>query len=262
MFKLEKREDNTLLLGRNTVREAIKSGREIDAIYMTEAAEASAREILALAKTAGIPIKKAHKNKLDELTRFAGYDVKAANHQGIIARAAAIRYSTLEDAEKLAEQRGEPLFLVALDGVEDPHNLGAIVRSAEIFGAHGVVIPKRRSVGMTAAAAKTASGAEEYVPVIKVGNLPAFIDEVKGKGVFVATADMDGVSTDRANLTGAMMLIIGSEGQGISRLVKQKADFTIKIDMYGKINSLNASAAAAVLMYEKKRQDKAKQTRK
>lgn len=253
---MEKREDNTILLGRNTVREAIRSGREIDAIYMTEAAEANAREILALAKSAGIPIKRASKSKLDELSRFAAQGEKAANHQGIVAKAAAVRYSTLEDAEALAQQRGEPLFLIALDGVEDPHNLGAIVRSAEIFGAHGVIIPKRRSVGMTAAAAKTASGAEEYIPIIKVTNLPAVIDEVKEKGVFVAAADMDGLSADCANLTGAMMLVIGAEGEGISRLVKQKADFTIKIDMHGHINSLNASAAATVLMYEKKRQDK------
>ena len=156
----------------------------------------------------------------------------------------------------LAEQRGEPLFLIALDGIEDPHNLGAIVRSAEVFGAHGVVIQKRRSVGMTAAAAKTASGAEEYMPVIRVTNLPSFIDRVKELGVFVAAADMDGQSADKANLTGAMMLVIGAEGDGVSRLVRQKADFAVKIDMYGKISSLNASAAAAVLMYEKKRQDR------
>ena len=251
---MEKREDNTILLGRNTVREAIRSGREIDAIYMTEAAEANAREILALAKSAGIPIKRASKSKLDELSRFAAQGEKAANHQGIVAKAAAVRYSTLEDAEALAQQRGEPLFLIALDGVEDPHNLGAIVRSAEIFGAHGVIIPKRRSVGMTAAAAKTASGAEEYIPIIKVTNLPAVIDEVKEKGVFVAAADMDGADYYDANMTGPLLLIVGSEGHGVGRLVKEQCDFVVKLPMSGKINSLNASVAGSVLMYEAMRQ--------
>lgn len=254
---METREEvTTVLLGRNTVKEALKSGREIDAIYLTEAAEANAKDIVALAKRAGVPIKRASKAKLDEMSQFAAQGQKASNHQGILAKAAAVRYRTLEDAQVLAEQRGEPLFLIALDGIEDPHNLGAIVRSAEVFGAHGVVIPKRRSVGMTAAAAKTASGAEEYMPVIRVTNLPSFIDRVKELGVFVAVADMDGQSADKANLTGAMMLVIGAEGDGVSRLVRQKADFAVKIDMYGKISSLNASAAAAVLMYEKKRQDR------
>ena len=249
---METREEvTTVLLGRNTVKEALKSGREIDAIYLTEAAEANAKDIVALAKRAGVPIKRASKAKMDEMSQFAAQGQKASNHQGILAKAAAVRYRTLEDAQVLAEQRGEPLFLIALDGIEDPHNLGAIVRSAEVFGAHGVVIQKRRSVGMTAAAAKTASGAEEYMPVIRVTNLPSFIDRVKELGVF-----MDGQSADKANLTGAMMLVIGAEGDGVSRLVRQKADFAVKIDMYGKISSLNASAAAAVLMYEKKRQDR------
>ena len=253
---METREEvTTVLLGRNTVKEALKSGREIDAIYLTEAAEANAKDIVALAKRAGVPIKRASKAKLDEMSQFAAQGQKASNHQGILAKAAAVRYRTL-DAQVLAEQRGEPLFLIALDGIEDPHNLGAIVRSAEVFGAHGVVIQKRRSVGMTAAAAKTASGAEEYMPVIRVTNLPSFIGRVKELGVFVAAADMDGQSADKANLTGAMMLVIGAEGDGVSRLVRQKADFAVKIDMYGKISSLNASAAAAVLMYEKKRQDR------
>ena len=186
---METREEvTTVLLGRNTVKEALKSGREIDAIYLTEAAEANAKDIVALAKRAGVPIKRASKAKLDEMSQFAAQGQKASNHQGILAKAAAVRYRTLEDAQVLAEQRGEPLFLIALDGIEDPHNLGAIVRSAEVFGAHGVVIPKRRSVGMTAAAAKTASGAEEYMPVIRVTNLPSFIDQVKELGVFVAVA--------------------------------------------------------------------------
>ncbi len=255
---MENKDGQFILLGRNTVREAIRSGREIDTIYMTQAAEMNARDIFALAKNAGIPIKRVSKNKIDELSASAAQGESLPNHQGILARVSTIRYSTLEDAKKLAQMRAEPLFLIALDGVEDPHNLGAIVRSAEVFGAHGVVIKKRRSAAMTPAAAKAASGAEEYIPVIRVSNLAALIEEVKKEGVFVAAADMDGTSADRTDLTGAMMIVIGAEGEGVSRLVKEKADFTVKIDMYGQLGSLNASVAAAILMYEKKQQDKRK----
>ena len=247
-------EGNNLLYGRNPVREALRSDREVDSLYIQDNIESNIQEIVFLAKKKQIPIKKVPKNKLDSMLE-AETGEKGLNHQGVVIRIPSVRYSTLEDSVVLAEERGEPLFLVALDGIEDPHNLGAIVRSAEIFGAHGVVIPKRRSAGMNAIASKSASGAEEYIPIIRVNNLPNFIDEVKKMGVFVAAADMDGQSLKDSDLTGAMMIVIGSEGEGISRLVRERSDFVISIDMYGHINSLNASSAAAVIMYEKKRQD-------
>jgi 23S rRNA (guanosine2251-2'-O)-methyltransferase len=246
--------ETNILYGRNPVREALRSGREADSLYIQDSIENNIQEIIALAKRRQIPVKMVPRNKIDSMVEFETGE-KGLNHQGVVLRVPSVSYSTLEDAVKLAEEREEPLFLIALDGIEDPHNLGAIVRSAEIFGAHGVVIPKRRSAGMSATASKSASGAEEYIPIIRVGNLVNFIDEVKKKGVFVAAADMDGQSLYRSNLKGAMMIIVGSEGQGISRLVRERSDFIVSIDMYGHINSLNASSAAAVIMYEKKRQD-------
>ncbi|MBR6136379.1 MAG: 23S rRNA (guanosine(2251)-2'-O)-methyltransferase RlmB [Clostridia bacterium] len=249
--------DTDMIFGRNSVREAMRSGREIDVVYVQENAEKNLSEIISLARKKGIPVKQVPKNKLDQMLRFNDPSGNI-NHQGIAVRVARVEYASIEDAERLAEEKGEPLFLIALDGIEDPRNLGAIVRSAEIFGAHGVIITKRKSAGMTGLAAKTASGAEEYIPVIKVSNLATTIDEIKKKGVFVAAADMGGQSLDKTDLTGAMMLVIGSEGEGISRLVRDKADFIVSIDMYGHVESLNASVAAAILMYEKKRQDRRK----
>ncbi|MGI6664096.1 MAG: 23S rRNA (guanosine(2251)-2'-O)-methyltransferase RlmB [Christensenellaceae bacterium] len=243
-----------LIVGRNPVREALKSGREIDTIFLQDSAEGSVGEILRLAKTARVPIKKVPKKRLDEMIRMQA-EGEAMPHQGVAARVASVAYQTLEDVFLLAEQKGEAPFLIGLDGIEDPHNLGAIVRSAEAFGAHGVVIPKRRSTGMTAVAAKAASGAQEYIPIVRVGNLAQTIEEVQKRGVFVAAADMAGASLSKSNLKGAMMLIIGAEGKGVSRLVKEKADFLVRIDMKGEIASLNASAAAAILLYEKNRQD-------
>lgn len=247
-------EDADIIIGRNTVREAILSGREIETLYLLSTAEGSILEIASLARKKGIPVRSVPKSKLDELAK-PFFKENGARHQGIAARVAAIIYSGMEDIFALAASRDEQPFIIALDGVEDPHNLGAIVRSAEVFGAHGVVLPKRRSAGMTAAAAKAASGAEEYVPIVRVSNLASAIEEVKKKGVFVAAADMDGVSVEKTNLKGAMMFIIGAEGSGVSRLVRERADFVVRIDVRGKISSLNASNAAAVLMYEKRRQD-------
>ncbi len=244
-----------IIIGRNPVREALKAGREIDTLYILESSEGSIREIASIAQKKGIPIKKVPKSKLDELSRPYAHE-GSANHQGVAARVAAVTYSTLDDIFSLAEKKGEPPFIIALDGIEDPYNVGAILRSAEVFGAHGLILQKRRSAGLTWSAAKTASGAEEYIPVARVTNLSSAIEEVKKRGVFVAAADMEGTSADRVNLQGAIMLVIGSEGKGVSRLVKEKADFIVKIDMYGRISSLNASAAAAVLMYEKVRQSR------
>lgn len=249
-------EKENILIGRNTVREAIKSGRSIDAVFVAkDSRDGSLREILALAKKQGIVVKETVKSKLDELSMPFGYQGRPGNHQGIVAQVSSIVYAELEDIFKRAEEKGEPPFLVALDGITDPQNLGAIVRSAEVLGAHGVVILKRRSASMTAAACKTACGAEEYIPIARVNNLAAAIDEVKKRGVWAAAADMDGQDVFGADLTGALMLVIGAEGEGVSRLVKERCDFTVRIPVRGHVESLNASAAAAVLLYEKVRQD-------
>jgi len=249
-------EQENLLIGRNTVREAIRSGRGIEAVFVAqEAPDGSLREILRLAKDRGIVVKKVARSKLDELARPFGYGGRPGNHQGIVAQVAAVKYAQMEDVFARARQKGQPPFIIALDGVTDPHNLGAVVRSAEVLGAHGVVIPKRRSAGMTAAACKTASGAQEYIPIVRVGGLVQTIEEVKARGVWVACADMSGQSAFAADLTGPLMLVIGAEGEGVSRLVREKCDLTVKVDVCGQIDSLNASAAAAVLMYEKTRQE-------
>jgi 23S rRNA (guanosine2251-2'-O)-methyltransferase len=245
-----------LIIGRNTVLEAIKSGRDIDFIMILEKnTDSSLKQIVLQAKKRGIVIKEVPLAKLNETARPFGYAGKTANHQGVIAKIPAVRYAEIEDIFHYAQKQAKPPFIIALNEIKDPHNLGAIVRSAEAFGAHGVIIQKRRSASMTAAAAKTASGAQEYIPIVKVNNLSNTIDELKKAGVFVVAADMDGISAHKCNLKGAMCFVIGSEGQGVSRLVKEKCDFIVKIDLFGNIDSLNASNAAAVLMYEKQRQE-------
>ncbi len=248
-------ESENVIIGRNTVKEAIRSGRDIDCILLQRGNDDRiGREIAALAKKHGIIVKEVPKNKLDELSAPYGYEGKPANHQGVAAQIPSAKYSEIEDAFKLAEDRDEDVFLIALDGISDPHNFGAIIRSAEALGAHGVITLKRKSASLTAAACKTACGAEEYIPVIKVGNLVNTIEELKERGVWVACADMDGQSAAKADLTGPMMLIIGAEGEGVSRLVKEKSDFVVKIDLKGQVQSLNASAAAAIMIYERQRQ--------
>ncbi len=247
---------NDIIIGRNTVKEAIKSGRDIDAVLVSKtASDGSIREILALAKKRGLVIKELPPKRLDELSLPFGYNGAPANHQGIAAQIPSVKYSDIEDIFRLAQDTGRPPFIVALDGITDPHNLGAIVRSAEALGAHGVIIPERRSAAMTAAACKTACGAEEYIPIVKVGNLSRTIDELKERGIWVAAADMDGQRADLADLTGPLMLIIGAEGEGVGRLVKEKSDFVVSIPLLGKVASLNASAAAGILIYEKLRQE-------
>lgn len=248
-------DEKEIVIGRNAVREAIRSGHSIEAVYVSARTEGSIREILALAKKNGVTVKEVPKAKLDELSFPYGHGDAPGNHQGIAARVSGVIYQSIEDMFALAEQRKEAPFLIMLDGIEDPFNLGAIVRSAEVLGAHGVILPKRRSTGMTAAACKTASGAQEYLPIARVTNLAATIEEIKKRGVFVACADMDGQEAAKTNLKGAIMLVIGAEGTGVSRLVKERSDFVVKIAVKGKIDSLNAAAAAAVLMYEKTRQD-------
>lgn len=248
--------DNGIVIGRNTVREALKSERSVDAVFVASGAQdGSIRELIALAKKRGVTVKQAPRSKLDEMAMPMGFNGRPGNHQGIIAQVSPVKYAELDDVFAKAEAEGRPPFIIALDGISDTQNLGAIVRSAEVFGAHGVIIPRRRSASMTAAACKAACGAEEYIPIVKVTNMASAIDELKQRGVWVASADMSGEAAQKCNLSGALCLVIGAEGEGVSRIVKERSDFIIKIEMRGRIDSLNASAAAAVLMYEKTRQD-------
>lgn len=232
------------IIGRNPVAEAIKSGREIDKIMVKKGEiEGSLRPIIKKARDMGIPVIEADKNKLSELA-------EGGNHQGVIAYAAAHDYASLDDIFKKAEEKGEPPFIVILDKITDPHNFGSIIRTANCAGAHGIIIPKRGSVGLNEVVAKTSAGAIEYVPVAKVTNIAQTIDILKERGVWVAGAEAGGDTMYKTDLSGSMALVIGSEGEGISRLVKEKCDFLVEIPMFGNVNSLNASVAAAVLMYE------------
>lgn len=238
----EKRED--VIAGRNPVTEAIRSGRAIDTILVAKnAASGAVLGILAKARDKGITVKEVDAKKLDFLC--AG-----ENHQGIAALAAIKEYSTIDDIFALAEERGEKPFVVVLDEIEDPHNLGAIIRTAECAGVHGIIIPKRRSAGLSYAVGKASAGAVEYVPVARVTNIPAAIDELKERGLWVYGADMDGTECSKCNFDGAVALVIGNEGKGIGKLVRQKCDVIVSLPMKGKINSLNASVAAGILMYE------------
>lgn len=244
----EIRED--LIIGRNCVSEAINSGREIDSIYVTRGNKSgNISVILAKAKDRGIPIKEADIKKLDYLCAHG-------NHQGIVAISAAKEYSSIDDVFALAKERGEDPFIILLDEIEDPHNLGAIIRTAECAGAHGVVIPKRRAVGLTHIVNKASAGALEYVPVVRVTNMASFIDTLKDNGVWVYAADMNGELIYNANLKGSIALVVGSEGKGIGRLVREKCDGVISLPMQGKINSLNASVAAGISIYEIAKQRK------
>ena len=199
------------------------------------------------AKKTDCLIKYVSRERLDQMS-------ETGKHQGVIAYAAAYEYAQVEDILKLAEEKQEPPFLILLDNIEDPHNLGAIIRTANLAGAHGVIIPKNRAVGLTAAVARTSAGALNYTPVAKVTNLVKTMEELKKKGMWFVCADMDGTRMYDLNLTGSIGLVIGNEGEGVGRLVKENCDFTASIPMYGKISSLNASVAAALLMYEVVRQ--------
>lgn len=248
-----------IIYGRNTVKAAIKSGRSLDKIFAAkDISDPSVREILALAAKNTLPIVRVDKRKLDNMTMEFGYGGKPANHQGIVAVAAAKDYSSLDDIFALAESRNEPPFIIILDGITDEGNLGSIIRSAEVIGAHGVVMAKRRSASLSAIAYKASSGAAEILPVVKVTNISSTIKEIKDKGVWVAAAHADGEPAHALNLTGALALVIGSEGEGISRLVLEHCDLTASIPMKGQTGSLNAAVAAGVLMYEKARQDAGK----
>ncbi len=234
-----------LIAGRNAVTEALRSGRPIECVMVAEG-QRSLGGIIALAKEKGVTVKDVAQTKLDHMC--------SGNHQGVAAVAAAHEYSTVERMLELAESRGEQPFLIICDGVEDPHNLGAIIRSAESAGAHGVIIPRRRAVGLTWAVGKASAGALEYMPVARVANLTACIESLKKRNIWVYCADMDGQPWCGGDLTGAVALVIGGEDSGVSRLVREKCDGALALPMLGSINSLNASVAGAILMYEITRQ--------
>ena len=240
-----------IIFGRNPVMEAIKAGREIEKILLQKGLEGSAKVIEAKAKEKNIRIHFADKAELDRTA-------EGGAHQGVVAYVSAYRYYTIDDlvaeGERQKTETGRDPLIVILDGLEDPHNLGAILRSCDCVGATGVVIPKNRSVSLTDAAVKSSAGAVEYVKVAKVTNLSQTLDELKEHGYWSAACDMDGQDFRKTNLTGPMAVVIGGEGQGVSRLMRDKCDFIVSIPMYGHVNSLNASNAAAVLLYEMERQ--------
>lgn len=237
-----------LIAGRNAIAEALRAGRAIDSLYVQRGERDGALQALVKkAKEAGAAIKEADPKKLD-------YLCGGANHQGVVAVAAVKEYATVEDLFRRAQEKDEPPFFVVCDELEDPHNLGAILRTAECAGAHGVIIPKRRSVGLTYAVGKASAGAVEYLPVARVGNLPSLLEELKARGLWIYAADMDGSPWCQTDFTGPTALVIGSEGRGVGRLVKEKADFVVSLPLKGNINSLNASVAAGILCYEVARQ--------
>lgn len=234
--------------GRNAVLEAFRSGKCVDKLFILDGCQdGPVRTIAREARKKDTIINYVSKERLDQLSETHA-------HQGVIAQVAAYEYSTVEDILAKAEEKGEPPFLILLDNVEDPHNLGAIIRTANLAGAHGVIIPKRRAVGLTSSVAKTSAGAINYTPVAKVTNLVRTMEELKQKGIWFVCADMGGESMYRMNLTGPIGLVIGNEGEGVSRLVREACDFTASIPMKGDIDSLNASVAAGVLAYEIVRQ--------
>ncbi len=249
-----------ILYGRNPVREAIKSGRSIDRILVSaiSAEDGSLREIVRMAREAGVVISEVTRQKLDELCLPYGYAGKPANHQGIVARMPECQYVDVTDILEAARQKGEDPFVLVLDSINDPHNLGSIIRTAVCAGVHGGIIPKRRAASVTAAAAKASAGAVVYMPVARVSNLVNAVEELKKAGLWIAGADAKGAPMDKTPLSGPLALVIGGEDEGISRLLLEKCDFVASIPMKGEVNSLNASVAAAVMIYEKLRQDSVK----
>ena len=237
-----------IIEGRNAVLEAFRAGKTIDKLFVLDGCQdGPVKSILREAKKTDTIINFVDKERLDRLAN-------SGHHQGVVAQAAAYEYAEVEDILNAAKEKGEAPFIFILDEIEDPHNLGAIIRTANLCGAHGVIIPKRRAVGLTATVARTSAGALNYTPVAKVTNLAKTIEELKKEGMWFVCADMDGQTMYDLNLTGPIGLVIGNEGAGVSRLVKEKCDFTASIPMKGDIDSLNASVAAGVLAYEIVRQ--------
>lgn len=240
--------ENLMVEGRNAVIEAFRSGKPVDKLFVLDGCQdGPVRTIIREAKKHDTIINFVTRERLDQIS-------ETKKHQGVIAYAAAYEYSEVEDMLELAKKKGEDPFLILLDNIEDPHNLGAIIRTANLAGAHGVIIPKHRAVGITPTVAKTSAGAINYTPVVKVTNIGKTMDELKERGMWFACADMDGEVIYRQNLTGSIGLVIGNEGSGVSRLVKEKCDFISSIPMKGDIDSLNASVAAGVLAFEVVRQ--------
>ncbi|MDQ0272556.1 23S rRNA (guanosine(2251)-2'-O)-methyltransferase RlmB [Cytobacillus purgationiresistens] len=232
------------IIGKNPVIEALKSERDINKILIAEGSQGGQmQQVIGLAKSAGVLVQFVPKKKLDQM--------EIGNHQGVAAQVAAYQYAEVDDLFALAEKRNEAPFFLLLDEIEDPHNLGSIMRTADASGAHGIIIPKRRAVGLTATVAKASTGAIEYIPVARVTNMARTIDELKERGVWIAGTDASG-KQDFRQLDGTMPigLVIGSEGKGMGRLIRDKCDFLISLPMAGKVTSLNASVAAALLMYE------------
>ena len=235
-------ENENLLVGRNPIREALKSGRPVEKLLVAQGdLSGAARDIIRLAKDNGAVVQTVDRSRLDQI-----YPA----HQGMLAYVAAVDYKSIEDIFAFAQEKGEDPFIIILDGITDPHNLGAIIRSAECAGAHGVIVPERRAAGLGPAAAKAAAGALNHMRIARVKNLNRTIDELKEKGVWVIGTAMDGEDAFSADLTGPVALVIGSEGEGISRLTLEKCDRTLTLPMKGEIVSLNASVAAGILMYE------------
>ena len=243
----DERED--IIEGRNSVTEALRAGRTIDKIYIAKGeVDKTLGHIASRARELGIVVVEADRRKLDSMSQ-------THSHQGVIALAAVREYSSIADILAIAEERGEPPFVIICDEISDPHNLGAIIRTAECAGAHGVIIPKRRSAGLTAIVGKTSAGAAEHMAVARVPNLTAAINELKEKGIWIYGTSAESTSSIwQSDLKGPIGIVIGSEGEGIGRLISENCDFMVSIPMHGMVSSLNASAAAAILIYEILRQ--------
>ncbi len=243
-------EDSFQLEGRNSVLEALNHNKTIDKIFVKKGeVEGTLKVIVAKALEKGIVVQEVDKLRMEQMKR-------TNNPQGVIALCPAHEYCEVEDILENAKKRGEDPFVIILDEITDPHNLGAIIRTADAAGTHGVIIPKRRAVSLTAIVSKTSAGALEYIPVARVNNISKEIEKLKKQGLWIASADMKGTECFKADLKGAIGIVIGNEGDGVSRLVKESCDYSVKIPMYGKIESLNASVAAGLLMYEVVRQRK------
>ena len=244
----DNQENNQVIIGRNPVLEAFKSKQEIDTIYIAKGERQGViNKIIALARSNNVVVKEVNTQKLDSLSG-------GASHQGVAALLCCQAYATVEDILQTAEKRGESPFLIIADEIADPHNLGAIIRTAETAGAHGIIIPKRRSASLTSIVYKTSAGAVSHIPVARVSNLPATMDKLKEQNIWIYGAEMDGENWCSVDYRGGVALVIGSEGNGLGRLVKEKCDFFVSLPMRGKITSLNASVAGGILMYEVARQ--------
>ena len=247
MIIMKENFEDRLIFGRNPVMEALKSGVPIDTVYINSEGGGILGKLRVMAKQSGAVVKDVSTQKLDQLTG-------GASHQGIAAVGACAEYVSIDDILNVSEKKGTAPFIIICDEIEDPHNLGAIIRTAEAAGADGIIIPKRRSASLNATVYKTSAGAASWLPVARVANLASAIDELKEKGVWIYGTDASGESYDGVDLKGSMALVIGSEGFGMGRLIKEKCDFLLRLPMNGRITSLNASVAAGIFMYEAVRQ--------